>query len=610
MTDIRRSDGATLYAGPELPEPAALPAPEMPAADADAPWLSDASCERLRRLGATLLGAPVVLVRGDGGPVRRVIERNGDAGIAAPDISATLVLTAASRATTTGVPVTDSDGAHRVLAMPIAGVEEWPAGALVVVGEPLREWVERDRTLAGELADIASAEIALRSAVAAHEETEGKRRHDALHDRLTGLANRPLFMDRLSHAIRRARRRDDARFVVLCLDLDRFKVVNDSLGHEAGDILLATVARRLLACMRDEDTVARLGGDEFAILVEAVEDEHDAGRIADRIQAALSAPVNVGGYDVFTSASIGIVTSDANLDHAEQVIGSADTAMYRAKTSGRARYEMFDRDMHARALARLKTETDLRHAIEREEFVVHYQPIISLATGRVSGFEALVRWQHPERGLVPPLEFIPLAEEMGLIVTIGRFVLLEACRQLHDWLWRFPQAGPLAMAVNLSPKQFSQPNLVDHVAEALREYELEPSSLRLEITEHVIVENAAYASAMLEQLQQLGVQVYLDDFGTGYSSLSYLHRLPLDAIKIDREFVDKMTTSAKAFQLVDVVRTLAQNLGGITIAEGVETKEQLVALRDLGCEHAQGFLFSRPLDPSAIETLLGRDPRW
>jgi predicted signal transduction protein with EAL and GGDEF domain len=362
--------------------------------------------------------------------------------------------------------------------------------------------------------------------------------------------------------------------------------------------------------MRDEDTVARLGGDEFAILVEHVEDEHDAGRIADRIQASLAAPVNVGGYDVFTSASIGIVTSDANLELPEQVIGSADTAMYRAKTSGRARYEMFDREMHARALARLKTETDLRHAIEREEFVVHYQPIIALSSGRVSGFEALVRWQHPERGLVPPLDFIPLAEEMGLIVTIGRFVLFEACRQLRDWQWRFPDAGPLAMAVNLSPKQFSQPNLVDHVAEALAEHQLEPGCLRLEITEHVIVENATYAAGMLEQLQRLGVRVYLDDFGTGYSSLSYLHRLPLDAIKIDREFVDKMTTSTKAFQLVDVVRTLAQNLGGTTIAEGVETAEQLVALRDLGCEHAQGFLFSKPLDPSAIETLLGRNPRW
>jgi diguanylate cyclase (GGDEF)-like protein len=471
-------------------------------------------------------------------------------------------------------------------------------------------WGDRERIVAAELAASAGAEAELHRVLAAQAAGEEQLRHGMLHDALTGLANRALFMDRLAQAMRRARRHEQARFCVLFLDLDRFKVVNDSLGHESGDQLLLTVSRRLQGCVRSEDTVARLGGDEFAVLVEHIEDEHDAVRVAERIHLSLAAPVNLGGYDVFTSASIGIVSSAVELEEPEYVIRGADMAMYRAKSAGRSRYEMFDRAMHARALARLQTETDLRHAIERDEFVLHYQPIISLATGQVSGFEALVRWQHPERGLVPPMEFIPLAEEMGLIVPIGKGVLHEACRQLKEWQRRFPRESTLSMAVNLSPKQFSQPNLVAHVADALSQYGLQPRCLRLEITESMIVENAAYTAAMLGQLQGLGVQVYLDDFGTGYSSLSYLHRLPFDAIKIDREFVEEMTRSAKAFQLVDVVRTLAQNIGGIVIAEGVETTEQLIALRDLGCEHAQGYYFSKPLDAAGVEALLGEDPRW
>ena len=605
MTTIRRSD--SVIAIPS--EPASTPASR---AAIGAGWLPEPSCRRIARLGAALLGATAAVVRVEEGRAAAIhgaasAERD-EAGGDLPAAVATL----AARAARAAEAVTEDDGGVAALALPIVaeGRDASPSGAIVFLGAPGRAWDERERIVAAELAASAAAEAELHRQLASRAVDEEQLRHDSLHDALTGLANRTLFMDRLAQAMRRARRHEQARFCVLFLDLDRFKVVNDSLGHESGDQLLLTVSRRLLGCVRSEDTVARLGGDEFAVLVEHVEDEHDAVRVAERIHLALAAPVNLGGYDVFTSASIGIVSSAVELEEPEYVLRGADMAMYRAKSAGRSRYEMFDRAMHARALARLQTETDLRHAIERNEFVLHYQPIVSLATGRLSGFEALVRWRHPERGLVAPMEFIPLAEEMGLIVPIGKGVLHEACRQLREWQGRFPRETPLSMAVNLSPKQFSQPNLVAHVADVLSQYGLQPSCLRLEITESMIVENAAYTAAMLGQLQGLGVQVYLDDFGTGYSSLSYLHRLPFDAIKIDREFVEEMTRSAKAFQLVDVVRTLAQNIGGIVIAEGVETTEQLIALRDLGCEHAQGYYFSKPLDAAGVEALLGEDPRW
>ena len=614
MTTIRRSDSMLA-----VPLEAAPPPASGAPADGARSWLPETSCARLARLGAALLSAIAVVVRIEEGkaPVVAGIAAGASDSPPSPahetlEALEALALHAASRAASTGGTATERSAEGSALALPIVGdgPSGAPCGAIVFLGAPAREWEERERAAAAELAATAAAECALHRTLAARVFAEERLLHGSLHDALTGLANRALFMDRLGHAMQRARRHDQARFCVLFLDLDRFKVVNDSLGHEAGDRLLVIVSRRLLGCVRSEDTVARLGGDEFAVLVEQVEDEHDAVRVAERIHLALAAPVNLGGYDVFTSASIGIVSSAVELEEPEYVLRGADMAMYRAKSSGRSRYELFDRAMHARALARLQTETDLRHAIDREEFVLHYQPIVELKTGRLSGFEALVRWRHPERGLVPPMEFIPLAEEMGLIVPIGRGVLHEACRQLREWQQRFPREVPLAMAVNLSPKQFSQPDLVAHVADALAQHGIQPRCLQLEITESMIVENAAYTASMLGQLQGLGVHVYLDDFGTGYSSLSYLHRLPFDAIKIDREFVEEMTRSAKAFQLVDVVRTLAQNIGGIVIAEGVETTEQLIALRDLGCEHAQGYYFSKPLDAAGVEALLGEDPRW
>ena len=611
MTTIRRSDSMIAVPPPPEPSPGKGSAP-LPGVMVGRGWLPESSCRRVARLGAVLLGVTTIVVKIEEGEDPVVLgTANGES--AEPGVAATdAVLALAVRASRAAEPVTGDAADAAALALPILGdvAGARSSGAIVLLDAREHAWTERERVVAAELAASAATELALRRALAVREAAEEHLRHGSLHDTLTGLANRALFMDRLGQAMRRARRHEQARFCVLFLDLDRFKVVNDSLGHEAGDRLLVAVSRRLQACVRSEDTVARLGGDEFAVLVEHVEDEHGAVRVAERIHLSLAAPINLGGYDVFTSASIGIVPSAVELEEAEYVLRGADMAMYRAKSAGRSRYELFDREMHALALTRLQTETDLRHAIERDEFVLHYQPIVSLATGQLSGFEALVRWRHPERGLVPPMEFIPVAEEMGLIVPIGQGVLHEACRQLREWQRRFPRTEPLAMAVNLSPKQFTQPNLVTHVADALSQHGLPPRCLRLEITESMIVENAVYTAGMLGQLQGLGVQVYLDDFGTGYSSLSYLHRLPFDAIKIDREFVEEMTRSAKAFQLVDVVRTLAQNIGGTVIAEGVETTEQLIALRDLGCEHAQGYYFSKPLDAAGVEALLGEDPRW
>ena len=425
---------------------------------------------------------------------------------------------------------------------------------------------------------------------------------NALSDALTGLANRVLLLNRLGAALKRQVRRQDYLFAVLFLDLDRFKMVNDSLGHNIGDQLLVAVARKLETCVRSQDTVARLGGDEFTIILDDVKDETDATRVAERIREELGTPFQVEGHEVFTTSSIGIALSSPGYTRPEDLLRDADTAMYRAKAMGKACYSMFDTAMHERAVALLQLDHNLRRALERKEFRLHYQPIVSLETSEVTGFEALLRWRRPDRALVSPAEFIPFAEETRLIIPIGRWVLEEACRQVGAWQAQFRAVLPVS--VNLSGRQLAQPDLVDQVTQILQQFSLDPRTLRLEITESMIMENIESVITMLRQLKALGIQAYMDDFGTGYSSLSYLHRLPIDVLKIDRSFVSGTHSGVEKPELVRTVVTLAYDLGMNVIAEGVETAEQLTQLKALGCKYGQGYLFSKPLDAEAAGKLI------
>jgi diguanylate cyclase (GGDEF)-like protein len=438
------------------------------------------------------------------------------------------------------------------------------------------------------------------------EETKEHFRHAAFHDSLTGLPNRAMFTELLKAEIDNSKRRNDHMFAVLFLDLDRFKNVNDSLGHTHGDLLLVAFAERLERTLRPVDTLARFGGDEFAILLSGMTDATDAVRVAQRISDELSQPFVLDKNSAFATASIGIALSSSGYDRPEDILRDADTAMYRAKENGKARYEVFDHGMHARAVLRLQLESDLRQAVEQKEFCVYYQPIVSLQTGRLNGFEALVRWNHPRRGLVLPADFIPVAEETGLIVPIGQWVLNEACAHVRQWQIDSPSHRSLSLSVNLSARQVAQPDLLERIKEALEASKLSPHCLKLEITESVVMENAEAAALMFKQLRALGVQLSIDDFGTGYSSLSYLHRFPLNYLKIDRSFVMRLTTENDN-AIVRTISTLARNLGMEVIAEGIETEEQYQQLRMLGCEYGQGFLFSRPVDSSDVPHLLTQD---
>ncbi|HET9533559.1 MAG TPA: EAL domain-containing protein [Blastocatellia bacterium] len=434
-------------------------------------------------------------------------------------------------------------------------------------------------------------------------EAEKQLLHNAYHDVLTGLPNRALFMDRLNRSLGRARHRDGYLFAVLFLDLDRFKVINDSLGHPVGDDLLVALARRLEGCLRPGDMVARLGGDEFAIILDHLKHIKDAIQAAERIQKELSMPFNLNGHEVFASASIGITTSLIPYEAPEDFLRNADTAMYRAKEQGRGCFELFDTGMHETALAVMQLENDLRRAFTRDEFKVYYQPIISLENWHIAGFEALLRWPHPEQGFISPMKFIPVAEETGLIIPIGYWVLREACEQLRVWQQQFPSTPPLSISVNLSGKQFGQPDLIEQIKKILDETGIRPGTLKLEITESAIIDNTETAASMLKQIKSLGIKVSLDDFGTGYSSLSYLHRFPIDTLKVDRSFVTRMNLP-KNSEIVRTIVTLASNLGMDVIAEGVESGEQIVQLSGMNCEYVQGYLFSQPIDSEAAQRLL------
>lgn len=429
------------------------------------------------------------------------------------------------------------------------------------------------------------------------EESREHFRYVAFHDVLTGLANRALFAEHVRLAIERARRHADQTFAILFLDLDRFKYINDCLGHAIGDKLLIATARRLESCVRQVDTVARFGGDEFAILLDRVTDANEAVRVAERIQEALSVPFQLDRHEAFVTASIGIAFGrNGEYIEPDEIIRDADIAMYRAKEGGRARYELFDKEMHSRAVSRLRLENDLRRALAKREFCLHYQPIINLQTGRLAGFEALARWQHPERGLVSPVEFIPVAEETGLIIHIGRWMMQEACRQMDAWHRQSPVNRQLTLSVNLSGKQLTQADLLDQIEAILNETGLSARALRLEITETVVMENADSAAAAFERLRKMGVRLSIDDFGTGYSSLGYLHRFPFDTLKIDRSFVGSIGRSDENLEIVHTITKLAHNLGMEVVAEGVEREEQAILLRSLSCHYGQGFLFSKPLD--------------
>jgi len=427
------------------------------------------------------------------------------------------------------------------------------------------------------------------------EESREHFRHAAFHDALTGLPNRSLFTDHLRVALRRAHQNEKYLFGVLFLDLDRFKNINDSLGHPCGDELLKLVARRLEMCIRQTDMVARFGGDEFAILLDAIQDASDAVRVAEKVQQVISEPFKLVSHEAITTASIGVALSTSGYTEAEDIIRDADTAMYRAKDRGKARCEIFDTAMHTRAVTLLRLESDLRRALEKDELCVYYQPIVSLASGELHGFEALVRWQHPERELVSPDDFIPLAEETGLILPIGLRVLSDACSQLRKWQQYSLSNRDLIMSVNLSGKQLMQPDLIERIEEVLHESQINPWHLKLEITETVVMENPELAAVTLARLRSLGVRLSIDDFGTGYSSLSYLNRFPVDTLKIDRSFVTSMNAADENLQIVKTIVTLAGNLGMQVVAEGVETEEQLEQLRSLKCQYGQGFLFSKPL---------------
>ncbi|MGH9502234.1 MAG: putative bifunctional diguanylate cyclase/phosphodiesterase [Terriglobales bacterium] len=445
---------------------------------------------------------------------------------------------------------------------------------------------------------------------------EEKLAHNAFHDGLTNLPNRALFLDRLQRALVLSKRHTGYKFAILFIDVDEFKVFNDSLGHKVGDEVLVQIGHRLTISLREvdtiarpvlgpakDDTLARLGGDEYTILLEDIRNPSDAIRVAERLQSRLAVPFTVQGYEIVVNASVGIALSTPACAHAEDLLRDANIAMYRAKRAGKARCEVFDTAMHEGAVRRLELETEIRKGLEAGEFRTYYQPIISLQTGRITGFEALTRWQRGER-VLPPIEFIAVAEETGLIIAMNRVLLREACEQLRSWHAQFPAEPRLSMSINITSKEFAHPNLANGIAETLKQTGLDPNDLQLEITETIAMGDPEKAAAVLTELKNLGVRLSVDDFGTGYSSLSRLQQFPVDSVKIDRAFISHMDSDAESHKIVQVIIMLAQTLGLVTVAEGTETEEQVNQLKALDCGFAQGYYFSKPADHSVISDLL------
>jgi diguanylate cyclase (GGDEF)-like protein len=436
-------------------------------------------------------------------------------------------------------------------------------------------------------------------------------------DALTGLPNRLLFVDLLDRAIKRTQRREDYVFALLVLGLDRFREVNDSLGPLTADRLLVAIARRLQSCLRSTDavtredygaTLARLGGDEFTVLLDDINDMSHAVRVAERLRAALQKPFDLEGHQVFMSATVGIAVSTTGYDRPEEILRDAAIALHRTKNRGTASCELFDPAMREHAVSRLLIETDLRKAVENKAFEIHYQPIVSLQTGLIAGFEALIRWRHPARGLVSPAEFIPVAEDTGMILHIGRLTLTEACRQMAEWQQRFGVRAPGVMCVNVSGRQFAHADLARDIETVLQQTPLDASSLKLEVTESAFIADVRAAEIILGRVQAMGIEWSLDDFGTGYSSLSYLHRLHVDTLKVDRSFVSRIGLADDGSEMVRAMVSMAHNLGMDVVAEGVETAEQFAHLHRLGCDYAQGFHFSRPVDALTADRLIASQP--
>ena len=440
-------------------------------------------------------------------------------------------------------------------------------------------------------------------------ESKEKFRHAAFHDSLTDLPNRNLFMETLSFSLEKLKHKPNFKFAILFLDINRFKTINDSLGHSMGDRLILHVAKRLATAVRDKDLVARFSGDEFAFILNNINGIEHAIEFAELIKTKISAPFTLNGRQVFTSFSIGIAMGNAEYDAAENILRDADIAMYHAKDTEKD-YVVFDKKMHARAVTLLQLETDLRTAIERDELCMYYQPIVDLTSMKLFGFESLIRWNHPQRGLVPPNEFIPVSEETGLIIPLTLWVLRTSCRQMVEWQRKSESNKDLFVSVNLSGKHFAQKDLVKQIESIVKETEIDPKYLKLELTESAVMENAESVISMLKQIRELGIQLSIDDFGTGYSSLSYLHRFPINTLKVDRSFVSQMEDGSENGEIVRTVVALAKTLGLDVIAEGIESIHQLHQLRILGCEYGQGYLFSRPVPVEEAERLLEDKARW